>query len=145
VILAAALLLVGSAAPSWATAQVAGSGVLRRPGGAQALVSVESVDGQPLMFSYQDRSNDPPRTLTFTDTPLIECRGERFGGLAVSLTGPGSDNTAPGEAVTLEVYLVDGGEAGPDLLSVKTTRADGTIRYLAGLAPLDSGDLTVGC
>ena len=45
----------------------------------------------------------------------------------------------------MQTFLVDGGDASPDRLSVKVQRADGSLAYLLPLRDLDSGQVQVSC
>jgi hypothetical protein len=121
-----------------------GSGVIRSVGSGAAFI-VELNEGQPLVFAYLDYATDPPRVLAMANPDRIDCLGEFFGGQTMRLTGEGSDSVSPDEVVTLQLFLVDGGEAGLDQVSLKVSRQDGTVVYFAGLMPLESGSLTVSC
>jgi hypothetical protein len=124
--------------------QASGSGVIRSVGSGAAFI-LELNEGQPLVFAYLDYATDPPRVLAMANPDNIDCLGEFFGGQTMRLTGEGSDTVSPDEVVTIQLFLVDGGEAGLDQVSLKVSRQDGTVVYFAGLMPLESGSLTVSC
>jgi hypothetical protein len=113
--------------------------------GPGAAFIVELNEGQPVVFAYLDYATDPPRVLAMANPDSIDCLGEFFGGQTMRLTGEGSDSISPDEVVTLQLFLVDGGEAALDQVSLKVSRQDGTVVYFAGLMPLESGSLTVSC
>ena len=143
IILAAAILLAAPGHVALA-AEASGSGVARQ-GATPVVFQVELRTGQPATFSYFDYSTDPPRTIAFSEAPTIDCLGELFGGQAMRLSGRGIDSGAGGEAVSLQVFLVDGGDLGPDRLSVKATQPDGAVTYFAPLRDLESGSLVIAC
>ncbi len=140
------MLAVGSSqTPSIAAGpQASGSGVIRSVGSGAAFI-VELNEGQPLVFAYLDYATDPPRVLAMANPDSIDCLGEFFGGQTMRLTGEGSDSVSPDEVITMQLFLVDGGEADLDQVSLKVSRQDGTVVYFAGLMPLESGSLTVSC
>ena len=125
--------------------QAVGNGMLRTAGAGAAFV-VQLDEAHPPSFTYWDYSSDPPRVISMAEPPsAVNCLGELFGGQTIGLTAPASDSAAPGEAVTLRLFLVDGGPAGPHRLSLKVGRTDGTVVYFAPLRDLESGALTVSC
>jgi len=124
--------------------QASGNGVMRSPDALTAFV-LDMDETRPINFSYWDYATDPPRVLVLTDPPTVDCLGELFGGQTVRLTGLGLDSLSPGQSITLQLFLVDGGAGIPDRLSLKATRSDGDLVYFAPLRPLETGSLTVSC
>jgi hypothetical protein len=138
-----ALVLLGSPAQA-AGPQARGNGVMRSPDGLTAFV-LDLDETRPLNFTYWDYAIDPPRVLVFTEPPAVDCLGELFGGQTVRLIGLGLDSLSPGQSITLQLFLVDGGSINPDFLSLKATRSDGTIVYITYLRPLETGNITISC
>ena len=126
-----------AAVGSWAS----GGGFLRpTPAGAEFSLTLEAND--VLRLDYWDYGTQPARNIWIADTVQVECLGELFGGQTMRLSGTGFDS-ALGEQVMLQVYLVDGG--GADRLSLKARRLNGEEVYLAGLTYLVSGGLSLSC
>ena len=145
IVLTLALVLVLLAPPAHAAGpQASGNGAMRSPDGLTAFV-LDLDETRPINFSYWDYATDPPRVLALTDPPAVDCLGELFGGQTVRLTGLGLDSLSPGESITLQLFLVDGGATSLDRLSLKATRSDGSLVYFAPLRPLETGSLTVSC
>ena len=143
-------LLMGAAAPMEvvraAAPQTFGEGFLSTGSGTGGLSFSLAVDGQERSyFELWDYSSDPPRDLLLVNVSEVTCLGDMFGGQAVRLTGSAVDNTEPGSALRMQTFLVDGGDAGPDRLSVKVQRADGTLAYFLPMRDLDSGQVQVSC
>ena len=143
-------LLMGAAAPvevvRAAAPQTFGEGFLSSSGGSGGLSFSLAVDGQErFYFELWDYSSDPPRDLVLVNISEATCLGDMFGGQAVRLTGSARDNTEPGSALRMQTFLVDGGDAGPDRLSVKVQRPDGTLAYFLPMRDLDSGQVQVSC
>jgi hypothetical protein len=134
-------LVLSSSPPVASAAQIAGSGVVRQAGGN---FSIQLDDSNLLILEYWDNAASPPRNLTVAGTAEVECLGDMFGGQAIRVTANGTDS-ATGEQVNIQLYLVDGGGAGPDRLSVKARRADGHQVYFAPLRDLESGDISLIC
>ena len=141
------LALAIAAGPGWpgsANAATASGSGLSRQGGGQTAFTVE-LGGEQAAFSFADLGSEPPRTLAFAGPPTVDCLGELFGGQTVRLSGAAADSGLPGEAASLQVFLVDGGEQGTDRLSVKVSRMDGSVAYFAPLRELESGSLAISC
>ena len=123
-----------------------GEGFLSATSGAGGLSFGLAVDGQERSyFELWDYSSDPPRDLVLVAVSEATCLGDMFGGQTVRLTGSAVDSTEPGSALRMQTFLVDGGDAGPDGLSVKVQRADGTLAYFLPMRDLDSGQVQVSC
>jgi hypothetical protein len=143
-------LLMGAAAPlevvRAAAPQTLGEGCLTSGSGTGGLSFSLAGDGPDRSyFELWDYSSDPPRDLVLVDVNEATCLGDMFGGQTVRLTGSAVDNTEPGSALRMQTFLVDGGGAGPDRLSVKVQRADGTLVYFLPMRDLDSGAVQVAC
>lgn len=143
-VLAALVAWLPLAPAAAAGGQATGSGVIRT-GGPSATFVVALDDARAPSFAYSDYSSDPPRVLSLTAAPSVDCLGELFGGQTLRLTGAASDSLQSAQPLTLQVYLVDGGAAGIDQLSLKVSQADGSVVYFAPLRRLESGDLAVSC
>jgi hypothetical protein len=130
--------------PGGAHAATASGSGSSRQGGGQTSFTVE-LGGDQAAFSFADLGSEPPRTLSFSSAPTIDCLGELFGGQTVRLSGSAVDSGLPSEAASLQVFLVDGGELGIDRLSVKVSRVDGSVAYFAPLRELESGSLAISC
>ena len=124
-------------------ATVVGSGMLTA-GGAPAWFYAQVDGDNPPYFEYWDYGSDPPRDIALVEAGEVKCVGQLFGGQTLRIKGSGLD-TATGETVDLQVFLVDGGAAGPDRMSLKATRSNGKTAYFVSMRDLDSGDLVVGC
>jgi hypothetical protein len=147
-LMAVALALAGPSprASAAAVPQAVGSGFLAASSGPGGVNFSVSVDGQqPPYFELWDYGSDPPRALTLAQINEVKCLGEMFGGQTVQLTGSSVDSSIPGETLRMQVYLVDGGAAGPDRMSVKVQRSDGRVVYFTPMRDLDSGELSVTC
>jgi hypothetical protein len=106
---------------------------------------VELDDQHHPAFGLWDFASDPPRVLTLTESTSVDCLGDLFGGQTLRLSGSGSDSALPGQTLSIQVYLVDGGAAGQDQLSLKASQADGAVAYFVPLRSLESGDIGVSC
>jgi hypothetical protein len=144
--LVAALAICSGVLPAVAAGpQASGSGVIRSSGPGAAFM-VELDETQMLIFAYFDYADD--RVLSISGSAAVDCLGDLFfNGQTMRLTGVGSDSALPGESVTLQLFLVDGGDSGFDQLSLKASRSDGTAVYFAGLNtdPFENGGLTISC
>ena len=127
-----------------ASATASGGGTVRTSGGG-AIFTVEHSDTRPLSFTLTDTATDPARQFTMGEPASVDCLGEMFGGQTLRLTGLSSDSAAPGQFVTLQVFLVDGGPQGPDQVSVKATAPDASVIYFLPLRALQSGELVLSC
>src|SRR4051812_16711770 len=105
-VLASALIVVSPLAAS--AAQVAGSGVVRQEGGVG--FSIQLDDSNLLTLDYWDNTASPPRNLSIAEAAEVECLGDMFGGQTIRLTANGTDS-ASGEQVSIQLYLVDGGSS----------------------------------
>jgi len=143
-LLSLALLAGPPARPALAAGPaVSGSGILA-VGGAAAQFAVQ-VDGEnPPYFDYLDFSGAAPREISLVQASEVSCLGELFGGQTIRLNGAALDS-ASGETLSLQVFLVDGGAGGQDRMSVKVARSDGKVVYFVPMRDLQSGDLSVTC
>jgi hypothetical protein len=143
-------LLMGAATPvevvRAAGPQTFGEGFLSSSSGTGGLSFSLAVDGQGRSyFELWDYSGDASRDLVLVDVSEATCLGDMFGGQTVRLTGSAVDHTEPGTELRMQTFLVDGGDAGPDRLSVKVQRADGTLVYFLPMRDLESGEVRVYC
>jgi hypothetical protein len=135
--------LLGPRPAAAAAATVAGAGELQQPAG-RASFALEARGGG-LHFEFSDQGSDPPRSISLDQPGEVECIGELFGGQTVQLSGSGLDSALPGEAVGVQVWLVDGGATGPDRLSLKVKRRDESVPYFVPLRDLAAGQIQVSC
>ena len=120
------------------------SGVVRTvSGSAQFAATVDGV--QAPYFELWDSTDGQTRSITLAETTEVACLGELFGGQTVSLTGSASDSSAGGESVSIQVFLVDGGAAGPDRVSIKARRGDERLVYFLPMRDIETGDVWVSC
>jgi hypothetical protein len=145
VVLAAGLTFSSGFLPAAAAGPQASGGGVIRSAGSGASFMVELDESQTLIFAYLDYADDPPRVLSMSGSTAVDCLGDLFYGQTMRLTGVGSDSALPGESITLQLFLVDGGESGFDQLSLKASRSDGAVVYFAGLNTFESGGLTIFC
>jgi hypothetical protein len=135
----------GRAPAEAAGPQAVGNGVLRTTAAGAAFV-VQLDEAHLPSFTYWDYTGAPPRVISMAEPPTaVDCLGELFGGQTIGVTAAASDSATPGEAVTLRLFLVDGGPAGPHRLSLKVSRTNGAVAYFAPLRDLESGVLSVSC
>jgi hypothetical protein len=147
-LVAAALVAIGALANGGSSARAAtpqsyASGAVRTVGGsAQFAATLDGV--QAPYFELWDSSGGQTRNIVLAETTEVACRGELFGGQTVSLSGTAWDSSAGGQAVSIQVFLVDGGAGRPDRLSVKVQRGTGVLYFLP-LSNIESGDIWVAC
>jgi hypothetical protein len=143
VVLTTLLVLLVGPRPLAAAATVAGSGELQQPVGRASFLIETRPAG--LHFEFADQGSDPPRTITLDQPANVECVGELFGGQTVRLSGSGLDSALGPEAVVVQVWLVDGGAASADRLSLKVKRPDESVVYFVPLRDLVAGQIQVAC
>jgi hypothetical protein len=144
IVLLAALLLVRPITPAAAAGPTAlGAGSV--PIAAAAADFVLQIDGvNAPQFDLIDNSGASPRQIQLTELAEAACIGDLFGGQTLRLTGNGVDGAAR-DPVSLQIYLVDGGDGGPDRLSLKATRGDGRVSYFLPMRDLLTGSLSFAC
>ncbi|MFN8523873.1 MAG: hypothetical protein U0821_12310 [Chloroflexota bacterium] len=137
----AVLLLSRFAAVQAAIPMMVADGTL--PGGASIVASAD--DSAIAVLKYVEMSDDGPREILVEAGAKVECLGKLFGGQAARVSGQATDSANAREPLSAQLYLVDGADRGPDRLSLKLTRRNGSIVHFVPMTDLEAGDIAVNC
>ena len=134
----------GGFAMAAATPSSYSNGAIRTAGASADFAAVLDATEEPY-FELWDYSSGQTRDILLTQVTEVTCLGEMFGGQAISLSGYAWDSATNQSGLPIQIYLVDGGDAASDRVSVKVRRTDERVVYFLPMRALTSGDIWVSC